>query len=159
LWNVRRDDGGVRNLRSVSVDVADAVVDVAVVVVVVGIVVDINDVVIVVVVGGVVNVNDVVIGVGVGVGVVVVVDSDGVLCVDARGWCNARCIGKEQTEVAGARSVSGNEVSHAVLCRKVVVVARMGELHRVVIGFEREGIVNPVFRIFVFIFALNGCVP
>jgi hypothetical protein len=189
LWNVRRDDGGVGNLRSVGVDVADAVVDVAVVVVVVSIVVDVNDVVIVVVVGGVVKVNDVVIvvvvgSVGVGIGVVVVVDGDGVLCVDVRGWCNARCVGKEWMEAAGTRSVSGNKVSHVVSHRKAAVIARMGELRRVIVGFEREGkgvcvmhvsgegvkpahhpsaegegIVDPVFRIFIFIFALNGCVP
>jgi hypothetical protein len=189
LWNVGRDDGGVGNLRSVGVNVADAIVDVAIVVVVVGIVVDVNDVVIVVVIDGVIEVNDVVIvvvvgSVGVGVGVVVVLNGDGVLCVNARGWCDARCIGKEQMEAAGMRSVSRNKVSCAVSHMKAAVTARTGELHRVIVGFEREGkgicmmhvsgegvkpayhpsakgegVVNPVFRIFVFVFALNRCTP
>jgi hypothetical protein len=182
LQNVRRDDGGI--------SVADAVVDIAIVVIVAivvdgsvvnvdveGSVINVNDIVIVVVVGGV--------GVGVGVGVVVVVvDGDGVLCVDIRGWCDARCISKEQMEMAGMRSVSGNKVSHVISHRKAAVMAGTGELHRVIVGFKREGegicamhvsgegiklahhpsakgegIVDPVFRIFVFVFALNGCMP
>jgi hypothetical protein len=87
-------------------------------------------------------------------------------------------------EAAGMRSVSGNKVSCAVSHRKAAVTARTGELCRVIVGFEREGkgictmhvsgegvkpahhpsaegegVVDPVFRIFIFVFALNRCTP
>ena len=62
-------------------------------------------------------------GIVVDVGIVVLVGIE-ILCVDARGWCDARCVGKERTEAAGARSVSGNEVSRAVSRREAVKVLR-----------------------------------
>ena len=114
---------GVRGVGNL-MDGGDGVVDVDIVVsvvVVVGIVVDVG---IVVVVSIVVDVS-----------IVVVVGIE-ILCVDARGWCDARCIGKERTEVAGARSVSGNEVFRAVSCREAAIAAGTGELHRVIISFE-----------------------